>query len=196
MVEFPLEAILAGAVTVLGIAYGWFQNKHLKSALKVTQAFAQESAEYLRIKADGTITVQEKEALGEAAIRFFEAIEEATGAPVLNSPAVPWIKPVATEPTLAQVVAIQEIAPITGSTRNGFPKLTADQIKVILAGHDATDQIALKKQILAAEEANLAHYYVRWSGGVYMIYRGQQYGTDLTRAYTDIQIVQAPGGGA
>jgi hypothetical protein len=193
MVEFPLEAIIAGAITVLGIAYGLFQNRHLNSALKVTQAFAQESAEYLRIKGDGTITVQEKESLGEAAIRFFEAIEEATGAPVLNSPAVPWIKPVATEPTVAQVMAVREITSTTGTT---IPKLTADQIKVILAGHTPVDQHYLKEQILAAEAANLAHYYIRHSGGVYLIYWGQQYGTDLTRAYTDIPIIQAPGGGA
>jgi hypothetical protein len=58
-------------------------------------------------------------------------------------------------------------------------------------GHTNEDIVKMKAQVMAAEAAGLKHYYVTWSGGVYLIEFGEVYGTNLQLAYPGI--VPAPG---
>lgn len=73
-------------------------------------------------------------------------------------------------------------------------KLTLQSISFILAGVPPAEQPSIIQQISAAEAQGLPHYYVKWSGGVFMVYYGQMYGSELTLAYKDIPIVPALGG--
>lgn len=97
MTEFITSEFLQVLIPVLiagaGILYGWLKNQTLKQVVSLSQTFARQGACYLRIKSDGTITVEEKAEMGELAIDFFEGIEQITGFPVFNDKAVPWIKP-------------------------------------------------------------------------------------------------------
>ena len=58
-------------------------------------------------------------------------------------------------------------------------------------GHSPEDIVKMKAQVMAAEAAGLKHYYVTWSGGVYLVEFGEVYGTNLQIAYPGI--VPAPG---
>lgn len=58
-------------------------------------------------------------------------------------------------------------------------------------GHSPEDIVKMKAQVMAAEAAGLKHYYVTWSGGVYLVEFGEVYGTNLQLAYPGI--VPAPG---
>jgi hypothetical protein len=58
-------------------------------------------------------------------------------------------------------------------------------------GHSNEDIVKMKAQVMAAEAAGLKHYYVTWSGGVYLVEFGEVYGTNLQLAYPGI--VPAPG---
>lgn len=71
-------------------------------------------------------------------------------------------------------------------------RLTQQSISFILAGHNAEDQLAIKQQIIAAEAQGLAHYSIKWSGGTYLVYYGQMYGTDPGLAYKDVPLTPAP----
>ena len=88
-----LQQIIPIVIAVLGLAYGWFKNQTLKQVIQLSQNFARQGACYLRIKSDGTITVEERAEMGGLAIEFFEGIEQVTGKNVFNDAQVPWIKP-------------------------------------------------------------------------------------------------------
>ena len=88
-----ISAILPILIGALGIAYGLATNATLKRVIKVAQAEAKEGACYLRIKADGVVTVEESDEMAQLSIAKWEAIEEITGAKIFNNAEVPWIKP-------------------------------------------------------------------------------------------------------
>jgi len=88
-----LQQIIPILVAILGLAYGWFKNQTLKQVIQISQNFARQAACYLRIKSDGTITVEERQEMGGLSIEFFEGIEQITGKNVFNDAQVPWIKP-------------------------------------------------------------------------------------------------------
>lgn len=87
------ETVVPVIVGAIGVVYGYLQTGKLKDTVGVIQKFAEQSVTYMGIRADGTITVEEKVKMGEAAIAFFESVEQMAGVPIVNTPAVAWIKP-------------------------------------------------------------------------------------------------------
>lgn len=88
-----LSAIAPILIGALGIAYGLATNTTLKKVIKILQAEAREGACYMRIKADGIVTVEESDEMAKLSITKWEAIEDVTGAKIFNNSEVPWIKP-------------------------------------------------------------------------------------------------------
>ena len=185
MVSLDIASILGILGTALALVYGYIQNSKLRAAINVAQKFAQQGTTYLRIKADGHITVEEKVAMGDAAIEFFEAFEEATGSRVVNTKEVAWIKPA--EPSY---VALEEVLPEevgtfeprlypaeqSGLDKNGQwvrgLKMPIERFNNMVHGHSETEKADMRRQVDEAEAAGLRGYMVKFGLGYYLVENG------------------------
>ncbi len=71
-----IAPILGGVVAILGLTAGYLASRKAKAVIAAAQSFAVLGANYYAMRPDG-YTATEKDALAEAAIAFFDAVERA-----------------------------------------------------------------------------------------------------------------------
>lgn len=71
-----LLPVIAGVGAALGsLLVAWERNRALHALLRVATAFSEEAVCYIRVKADGSISIGDEQEMGRAAIRFFSELE-------------------------------------------------------------------------------------------------------------------------
>lgn len=186
MISLDIASILGIVVTGLSLAYGYVQHSKVRAAIKVAKEFATQSTTYMRIKSDGHITVEEKVEMGDAAIVFFESLEEALGVPVVNTKEVAWIKPAEQYTALESVVSGGEEvgtfdprlypAEQSGLDKNGYwsrgLKMPDERFRNMATGHTETEKVEMRRVIDEAEAAGLRNYMVKFANGYYLVENG------------------------
>lgn len=62
-------------VVAAPVLLAWLRDRRFKALARAATAFSEEAFLYVRVKADGTISIEDEREMGRAAIRFFAELE-------------------------------------------------------------------------------------------------------------------------
>lgn len=138
-----IGTIIPIVLTILAAIWGWFRawvltgknmsnEERIRRLTVITKEFAKVTATYLRIRADGVITVEETDKLGDAMIDFFETVEKELGVQIFNSPDVPFILPLIIDTIDHPENIVSNVEKIISHELSGSPEETSADTKYTL----------------------------------------------------------------
>lgn len=190
-----LGAMIAAAIPPALWAY--LQKIKLDDIISLLKSEAKQGAAYMRIKADGTVTIEETAEFGKLAMETWEAAEAIGGKAIINISDVAWLLP--EEPAQISIQGSTTLQPTPGPgpyvgsfdpkthtaeeagyNQNGDYvrglKMSEESFRYITFDLPPDEAPKIRGKVDSAEKAGLREYQISTSKGFYNIENGIPYG--------------------